>query len=74
MIGKIIGAGLGAVLSKQTGKIGGPAGAVLGTVAVPVLRRLSLPGMIVLGAGGYVATKLIEKGKSQAPAAPRANV
>lgn len=74
MIGKIIGAGLGAALSKQTRKIGGPTGAILGTIAVPVLRRLSLPGMIMLAAGGYMAKKLIDKGDVQAPPGPRANV
>ena len=65
MIGRIIGAGVGAALSKQTRSIGGPAGAILGTVAVPIISRLSLPAMLVIGAGGYFVKKFADKGKAQ---------
>ena len=61
MIGKIIGAYAGDRLAKQTNSIGGASGAALGVVAAAALRRLSLPAMIVLGAGGYVAKKLYER-------------
>ena len=61
MIGKIIGAYAGDKLAKQTSAIGGPGGAALGVVAATVLSRLSLPAMLVLGAGGYVAKKVLEK-------------
>ena len=61
MIGKIIGAYAGDKLAKKTSSIGGPGGAALGVVAATVLSRLSLPAMLVLGAGGYVAKKVCEK-------------
>ncbi len=71
MIGKIIGAGVGAALSKQTRSIGGTTGAVLGTVAVPIISRLSIPAMLVIAAGGYAVKKFADKGRT---GAPRANV
>ncbi|MGE5953047.1 MAG: hypothetical protein ACM308_05425 [Qipengyuania vulgaris] len=61
MIGKIIGAYAGDKLAKQTSGIGGASGAALGVVAAAALRRLSLPAMIALGVGGYVAKKLYER-------------
>ena len=61
MIGKIIGAYAGDKLAKQTSGIGGAGGAALGVIAAGVLRRMSLPAMIALGAGGYVAKKLYER-------------
>lgn len=61
MIGKIIGAFVGDKLAKQTTGIGGASGAAIGVVAASVLRRMSLPAMIALGAGGYVAKKIIDK-------------
>lgn len=65
MIGKIIGAFVGDKLAKQTSGIGGASGAALGVVAATAMRRLSLPAMIALGAGGYVAKKLIEKNERE---------
>ena len=61
MIGKLIGAGLGAAISKETKKIEGPTGAMLGFLAVPLLSRLRLPTMLALAGGGYLARKLIDK-------------
>jgi len=60
MIGKIIGAFVGDKLAKQTGAMGGAGGAALGVVASTVLRRMSLPAMIALGVGGYVAKKALD--------------
>ena len=62
MIGKIIGAYAGDKLAKQTGSLGGAGGAALGVIAATVLRRMSLPAMLALGAGGYIAKRLREKG------------
>lgn len=74
MIGKIIGAFVGDKLAKQTSAVGGAGGAALGVVAATALRRLSLPAMIALGAGGYVAKKLIEKNeREKAAKAPVTN-
>ncbi len=61
MIGKIIGAFVGDRLAKETNAIGGASGAALGVVATTVLRRISLPAMVALGVGGYVAKKVLDK-------------
>ena len=61
MIGKVIGALAGAQLSKQTAAIGGTGGAVLGAVAVPVIARMSIPALIAVGAGGYLAKRAIDR-------------
>jgi len=61
MFRKIIGAFAGAKIAKHTDKVGGPLGAVIGTIAIPVLSRMSLPAMAVLGAGGIAAKKLIDR-------------
>ncbi|MWV28865.1 hypothetical protein [Aurantiacibacter rhizosphaerae] len=68
MIGKLIGAGVGAALGKETRKIGGPTGAILGAVAVPLVTRLRIPALLALAGGGYLAKRLADK--STAPAAP----
>ncbi|WP_340588697.1 hypothetical protein [Erythrobacter alti] len=62
MIGKIIGAGVGAALSKETRKLGGTTGAVLGALSVPLLARMRLPTMLGLAAGGYFVKKMADKG------------
>ncbi|MBX7527593.1 hypothetical protein [Qipengyuania vesicularis] len=70
MIGKIIGAYAGDKLAKKVDGfgIGGAGGAALGVVAASVLRRMSLPAMLALGAGGYVAKKILDKkGNESAP-------
>lgn len=61
MIGKIIGAFVGDKIAKQTSGVGGATGAALGVVAATAVRRLSLPAMIALGAGGYLAKKYFDK-------------
>ena len=60
MIGKLIGAFVGDKLAKKTGDLDGATGAVLGVVATTVLRRMSLPAMLAIGAGGYLAKKMAE--------------
>lgn len=65
MIGKIIGAYAGDKLAKQTSGIGGAGGAALGVIAAAALRRLSLPAMLALGVGGYVAKKVFDKKQAQ---------
>ncbi len=62
MIGKLIGAFAGNQIAKSTrGGVGGQAGAALGFIAPAILRRMSLPMMAVLGAGGYFAKKYMDK-------------
>ena len=72
MIGKIIGAFVGDKLAKQTSSIGGASGAALGVIAATAVRRLSLPDMIALGAGGYVVKKVMEKNEREKAAQPAA--
>ena len=73
MIGKLIGAGIGAKLGNESRKMGGTTGAVLGAVAVPLVRRLRLPTLLALAGGGYLVKRLADKSKEDAaaPAAPR---
>ena len=68
MIGKVIGAYLGGKAAKQTSAIGGPAGAALGVIAPMVLRRISLPAMLAMAAGGYVMKKVLDNGERTDPA------
>lgn len=61
MLGKLIGAVVGEKVAEQTDGIGGVTGAVLGVVAATVLRRMSLPVLLVVGLGGYVLSKRSDK-------------
>jgi hypothetical protein len=61
MIGKIIGAIAGSKVAKHTSGVSEPFGAVAGLVTASALRRISLPAIIVLGAGGYFAKKYYDK-------------
>lgn len=65
MIGKIIGAYVGDKMAKQTSSVGGATGAALGVVATALLRRMSLPAMITLGAAGYLGKKLLDKAETE---------
>jgi hypothetical protein len=60
MLKKIIGAAIGAKLAKNSPAVGGATGAALGAAVPWVLGRLSLPGMIALAAGGYVAKRYMD--------------
>lgn len=73
MISNILGAAVGAEASKFTSAFGGPAGAVLGALATPMVRRLTIPGLILITAGGYFAKKWLEnrKAKAETAASPR---
>ena len=69
MIGKLIGAAAGAALSKETRKIEGPTGAILGALAVPLIARLRIPTLLALAGGTYFINKMSKKGDlSRAPA------
>ena len=65
MIGKILGAVLGAQAAEHTSKVGGAGGAVLGVAAASVLRRMSIPAMLALGAGGYAYKKWSDKREAE---------
>jgi len=68
MLGKLLGAAAGAEASKFTTAFGGPAGAAIGVLAVPLVRRLSIPGLIVVTVGGYFAKKWLDRREAQADA------
>jgi hypothetical protein len=57
MIGKIFGAAAGAKAAKRSRKVGGTGGALLGAAAVPLVKRMSIPAMLAIGAGGYAFKK-----------------
>lgn len=62
MIGKLIGAVAGAQAAKATSRIDGTTGAVLGAIAVPVVRRMKVPALLALAAGGYAFKRLADRG------------
>ena len=53
MLGKIIGAVAGAKAADHVRGISEPGGALLGVGAAALARRLSLPAMLAIAAGGY---------------------
>ena len=57
MFRQIIGAALGSKLAKQAPAVGGATGAAIATAVPFVLSRMSIPAMLVLGAGGYAAKR-----------------
>lgn len=61
MMRKLIGAAIGASVAKRHPAAGGVTGAVLASAVPFVLTRISLPAMVVLGAGGYVAKRWFAK-------------
>ena len=66
MFRQIIGAALGSKLAKQTPAVGGATGAAIATAVPFVLSRISIPAMIVLGAGGYAAKRYFGKKEEKA--------
>ena len=66
MIGKIIGAFVGGKVAQRTRGLEGPTGAAIGVLAPAILRRISLPTMLAVSAGGLLAKKLSEASKSSA--------
>jgi len=73
MIRKLIGGAIGAKLAKSHPALGGATGVALATAVPCVISRVSLPAMVLLGAGGYVAKRYLDKrehGEGR-PAAPK---
>lgn len=61
MIGKVLGAFVGGKVAQHVRGIEGPTGAALGVLAPAILRRLSLPAMVALGVGSYLAKKAVDQ-------------
>jgi len=70
MIRRMIGAAIGASLAKKHPAAGGATGAMLATAVPFIISRVSLPAMIVLGAGGYVAKRYLDKKAAEQAAKP----
>lgn len=68
MIGKIIGAIAGAKAADHMRGVGGAGGALLGVGAATLAKRLSLPAMLALAAGGYAVKRYTEKRDAKRPA------
>lgn len=69
MLGKIIGAVVGAKAAKNTRGVDEPGGALMGVAAVALARRFGIPGMIAAAAGGYALKRYNEKRSTRKPAA-----
>ena len=61
MIRKLIGAAIGASVAKKHPAAGGATGVVLATAVPFIISRVSLPAMVALGVGGYVAKRFMDK-------------
>ncbi|MEM7665874.1 MAG: hypothetical protein AAF250_08455 [Pseudomonadota bacterium] len=61
MLRNIIGAAIGSKFAKNSPAVGGATGAAIATAVPFVLSRLSIPGMLALGVGGYVAKRYFDK-------------
>lgn len=64
MIGKLIGAVAGAQAAKHSRNLGGPGGAILGAVAVPIVRRMKFLPLLAIGGGAYLVKKMADKGNA----------
>lgn len=71
MLGKLIGAIAGAKVADHTRGLSGTSGAVLGAAAPVLLRRLSLPAMLAVAAGGYAFKRYKDKRDAQAKKPPK---
>jgi hypothetical protein len=65
MIRKLIGAAIGASVAKRHKAAGGVTGAVLASAVPFVISRLSVPAMMALGVGGYVAKRFMDRSKTK---------
>lgn len=71
MIGKIIGGIAGAKAADHIRGINEPGGALLGIGAATLARRLSLPAMLAIAAGGYALKRRKNKEAKRKAARPK---
>lgn len=73
MIRKLIGGAIGASLAKRHPGLGGLTGAAIATAVPFVIARVSLPAMVAMGVGGYLAKRYMDKAPAEPapPPAPR---
>lgn len=70
MIRRMIGAAIGARVAKTHPALGGATGAMLASAVPFVISRVSLPAMVVLGVGGYVAKRYMDKNAAEQATKP----
>lgn len=70
MIRRMIGAAIGARVAKGHPALGGATGAMLATAVPFVISRVSLPAMVALGVGGYVAKRYMDKNAAEQATKP----
>lgn len=70
MLGKILAGVAGARAAKDSGG-SGAGGALLGVAGATLLRRLSLPALIALTAGGYALKKWGDRHEGASDPAPK---
>jgi len=63
MIRKLIGAAIGARVAKAHPALGGATGVAIATAVPFIVSRISLPAMVVIGVGGYVAKRYLDQRK-----------
>jgi hypothetical protein len=63
MIGKLIGAAIGERAAREMSGGNQVVGAVVGAVALPLLRRLGPTRLLALASGGYAMKYLIERSR-----------
>ena len=61
MLGKILGAVVGAKAAQHARGIDGPAGAIIGAGAVALARRMGPMGLVAAALGGYALKRYNEK-------------
>lgn len=70
MIRRMIGAAIGARVAKTHPALGGATGAMLASAVPFVISRVSLPAMVALGVGGYVAKRFMDKNAAEQATKP----
>jgi hypothetical protein len=71
MIGKLIGAAVGKKAADHMRGVSGTTGALLGATAPILLRRLSLPAMLAIAAGGYAYKRYQDKQEKRTKRRPK---
>ncbi|MEE4206252.1 MAG: hypothetical protein V2I39_08165 [Erythrobacter sp.] len=61
MLRSLIGAAVGSKLAKRYPVLGGTTGVVVARAAPFILKRISIPAMLAMGAGGYMAKRYFDK-------------
>ncbi len=70
MLRQIIGAALGSKVAAQAPAIGGATGVAIATAVPFIVSRMSIPAMLVIGAGSYAAKRYFDTKKAEAEEQP----